>query len=79
MAHVGWGGFLATVIGGIWGPFEGGVVILSFSAIKEFLFDRLTATPVPPIKSDAIDFGFWTVGNALGTLAAIWIRHHLGA
>jgi hypothetical protein len=80
MAHVGWGLAIALFMGAMLGPMWGGISNAGQSAVKEFIFDPLTETPglSGGIKGDALDFLFWNVGGAVGTVLAIIVRHHLG-
>lgn len=74
MAHVGWGAFLTMAVLARHTPrFYAFFAVVVFAAIKEFIFDPLTETPLLSggLKGDALDFLFWCVGATLGILAAL--------
>jgi hypothetical protein len=76
LAHIGWGIVIASFASEMLNPWWGLLIITGFAAVKEFVFDKLTASG-PSQFTDTQDFGYWMVGGAIGIGLSLIVRHRL--
>lgn len=76
IAHVGWGIVIASFMAEMFSLSVGAIAIVGFAAVKEFMFDKFTASG-PRQFSDSMDFAFWMIGGGVGLVAAFVVRHRL--